>query len=288
MDKSVFSLKDIKENKRVKKVKAHETYEKPGERTALNYKISQGTPFDAMLKSFIGELREELLGFLDMKHPKYRVVTSGGYGLKTLVEHKYDLYGRVKTSDVDITVGARNIEGVFALWSKRVNAFISKQNRPEDFKVKVVNFGGESVPLLNYKRYYVIMISYKDADFVDIAITDMKITRDMLDVRVSKTSGLPVKKEEYYLQEFLTLIYMENVPGVNDYCYGKRNPVTGTDSLKGRKDIYRSKLLCKLKHHKRYLSYCRLLRNITIQKLKNMSTKERDEYFTYLKYIMKK
>ena len=244
-------------------------------------------PLGAMTARFKEHFNKDLLGFIGKKTPRFRVVTSGGYGMKTLIEQKHGMYGKVRTGDMDITVSTYKASmsptDAFQYWSKAVQQFIYKQGNPDDFMVKVVNFGGETVPLMNFKRYYVIMISYRVngvfKDFVDVAITDMRIKDNMIEVPTSIKAGIPLKKEEYYLQEFMTLIYMENVPGVSDYAYSKRNPVDGKVKDKGVKDIMRSKLLCYVKRRNRYAKYCELLRNITIAKLREMPKDHRDVYF---------
>lgn len=283
----IVDIKSLKERKRVVKVHGHSVL-KPNQRVAVKYTVASD---EGVLQTFKRDFREDLLGWMDHDaSPAFKVVTAGGYGLKTLVETKYGIMGRVKTGDVDLTVSVKGCRmtpvKAFEYWAKRVNAWIARQNRgAEDFQVKVVNFGGEDVPILNYKRFYVIMISYRGEDFVDVAITDMAIERYMVDKKTSKAGGLPVKREEYYLKEFLSLIYMENVPGVNEYCYYKRHPVTGEMSSKGVKDIDRSKLLCRLKRMGRYRRYCALLKEVTLAKLERMTKEARDKYFRSLKNI---
>jgi hypothetical protein len=257
-------------------------------------------PLGAMLRRFKETMKDDLVGYLEKPsgRPKFRVVTSGGYGLKTLLETKYgdSMKGKVWTSDIDITVSTYKShldhEEAFAYWSKRVKSFIYSTGKPEDFQVRFINFGGDTVPLMNFKRYYVIMISFKVdgvlKDFVDVAITDMKVTHSMIDTTTSLKAGLPVKKEEHYLQEFLTLIYMENVPGVSDYAYSKRNPVSGNHADKGLKDINRSKLICSVKAQGvKYRKYCNLLRGINLQKLQDMPKQKRDTYFKPLQTTIK-
>ena len=78
---------------------------------------------------------------------------------------------------------------------------------------------------------------------------------------------------------------MENVPGVNEQVYYKRNPVVGKLPAKGQKDILNSKLLCDKVKKKKYEGYCKLLKDITVEKLKGMPKYARDEYFKSLKTI---
>ena len=244
-----------------------------------------------MFEKFKEHFKDDILGYiLNQGIPKFRVITAGGYGMKTLLEEKYNLYDKVHTSDVDFTVStwksSMNAKECFNYWYEKINVFINMQKTPSDFDTKIIYFGHEHVPIMNYNRDYVIMVSYKKTDFVDIAITDFPITDSLVEKEVSINSGIPVKHEEDYLKEFLTLIYMENVPGVNKYCYLKRNPVTGELMCKGTKDIERSKILCDIQKTQKYKKYCQLLTPLTIEKLKKMPKEDRDNYFQTLKELI--
>lgn len=254
--------------------------------------VEHKTHTGLMFQRFKAYFKEDLVGFLEKrsKH-KFRVVTSGGYGIKTLLETKHGLYDRVKTNDIDLTVSIYKCTMTslecFQYWSKKLHDFFALQEHPSDFEVKVVNFNHAYVPVMNFHRDYVLMITYKGEEFVDVAITDQKLTFDMLDKKTSMQAGIPVKKEEAYLKEVLKLIYMETVPGVNEYSYAKRNPVTGMYTSKGIKDINRGKLLCQLvQQRKTYARYCELLQGVTIAKLNKMPIKKRDIYFKQLDKVV--
>lgn len=263
--------------------------------TAANFVIKPADvlSLEAMLVKFKAVFRDDLLGFIDKPKdkPRFRVVTAGGFGLKTLMEGKFKVFDKVDTSDIDLTISTDNStmapSKAYAYWSEKVSKFISEQPNPKDFEVKVLNFGKAYVPILDYRRYYAILISYKKLEFVDVVITDFRFTPDMIDVPTSLASGLPVKTEEYYLLEFLTLIYMENVGGVDHFCYAKRNPVTGKLSCKGAKDLERSKLLCNVKESDKYITYCMLLEGVTVAKLKKIPEAQRTKYFALLKDLIK-
>jgi hypothetical protein len=240
-----------------------------------------------MMERFKRYFREDLIGHIGKRQPDFRTVTVGGYGLKTLLETKHRMYGKVQTTDCDITVSNHMSKMIpvemYTHWVNKIYAFIRAQVRPEDFKLDVINFGRQKVPVMGFTRYYVIMIKYLGEDFVDVVISNMKITPGLIDGKTSAKAGVPVKTEEHYLDEFLSLIYIENVPGVNAYGYKKRNPVTGLYREKGVKDIERSKLLCKMQYHR----YCRLLAELTVEKLESMKKSERDNYFRALKWMDK-
>lgn len=243
-----------------------------------------------MFLKFKEFFRDDLIGFIHKKNPKFRIATAGGYGLKTLMENKHNIYGKVKTGDVDFTVSTYRASmsplECFQYWNTKLHTFFNQQSKPSDFQVKVINFGHAYVPVMNFHRDYVLMISYKDDEFVDVAITNQRITSNMIDANTSFQSGIPIKKEEYYLKEFLSLIYMENVRGVNDFCYAKRNPISGAYTCKGIKDIYRAKLLCSVKKSKKYYRFCKLLETITIQRLKSLPGPKRDAIFADLHNIV--
>lgn len=294
----ITSVSHIKNKKKTIKLKAKAYNKKVVTPKVHTEVILQPTPhkkpLEIMISKFKQFFKDDLLGFIGKPQPKFRVITSGGYGLKTLVEEKYKLFGKIKTDDLDLTVSTYKSsltpQAAFNYWTQKVQEFIYAQGNPDDFRVKIVNFGGDEVPIFNFRRYFVIMISYKIAgeftDFVDVAITNVKVTNEMIEHHASFKAGIPIKNEEHYLKEFLTLIYMENTPGVYEFCYKKRNPVEGDHPEKGIKDIDRSKLICHLKKKNRYHRYCRLLRQLTINKLKTLSKQQRDIYFKSIEHIV--
>lgn len=236
--------------------------------------------------------KDDLIGFLRQrsKPHNFRVATSGGYGIKMLLELKHGVIGKVTTTDMDLTVTTRGCSMTahecLVYWTRRLDAFIRQQASPHDFTYRIIDFKHSFVPVMNFYRDYVIMIAYKGGDFVDIAITNQRITMDMLDKATSFKAGIPLKSEEQYLKEVLKLIYMETVPGVNEYSYKKRNPVTGVMASKGVKDIQRSKLLCAYHNKEEFKKYCNLLKDVTISKLKNMPQTKREEYFESLRGVV--
>lgn len=286
---------DIKDPKKVLKVDVKKDKDKlstpPKPHEALNLQpVDHLHPKQVMFNKFKEYFRNELLGYFDVKQPKFRVITAGGYGLKTLLETKHNIYGKVKTDDVDFTVSTWRSSMTplecYQFWHQKLHTFFAQQEKPSDFTVKVINFGHSYVPVMNFHRDYVIMVSYKNDEFVDVAITNQRIKDEMIDKTTSLKAGIPVKVEDFYLKEFLSLLYMETVPGVNAFCYTKRNPITGIYSCKGAKDIDRSKLLCDVKKANRYAKYCQLIAEISVDKLKKMNQYQRDTYFKDLKEII--
>jgi hypothetical protein len=244
---------------------------------------------EQMYDKFKETFKDDLLGFIGKDKPKFRVATSGGYGVKMTLEEKHGIFGKIITKDIDLTVSVYNstmdgTECYHYLYNK-VMKFIKESGDAKNFKVEVLKMYNSFVPIFKYTRYYIIMIEYKKDEFIDLAITNMNMSDKMIDIPLSKQVGLPIKTEEEYLREFLIFVYMENVPGVNEQVYYKRNPVVGKLPAKGQKDILNSKLLCDKVKKKNYEGYCKLLKEITIEKLKAMPKYERDEYFKSLKMI---
>lgn len=253
----------------------------------------RGAPVEVMFEAFKQFFREDLIGFLQEggpKTPRFRVFTAGGYGLKTLLETKHAMHGKVSTTDMDFTVStyrsSMTPEACYQHWTRRLLEFFQTQMDPSVFQVKSFNFGHAYTPILNYHRDYVISVTFQGGDFVDIAITNFKITNELMDRRASLTAGIPLKKEHGYLKEFLAMIYMENVPGVNDFAYKKRNPIHGDLSNKGEKDINRAQIICKIRDRHKYKKYCELLKSLTLKKLGEMPLDKRNMYFNDLKHII--
>ena len=136
------------------------------------------------------------------------------------------------------------------------------------------------------RRFYVISIYYKNDEFVDMCITDKEITPSMIHKSCSTKCSLPIKIIDEYLREYFQIIYMENVPGIDTYCYLKRNPVTGKFSCKGVKDIDRVNILCKHASTKNYSKYCELMNNISHLNLNTMKKDDRDKLFITLREII--
>lgn len=246
---------------------------------------------EQMYNKFKETFKDDLIGFIGKDKPKFRVATSGGYGVKTTLEDKHGIYGKIITKDIDLTVSvynsSMNAYECYQYLLNKVKQFIKDSGDAKNFKIEVLHMYNSFVPIFKYTRYYIIMIEYKKDEFIDLAITDMKITDSMIDIPLSQKVGLPIKTEEEYLKEFLTFVYMENVPGVNDQVYYKRNPIVGKLPAKGQKDILNSKLLCDKVKKATYKGYCKLLKEITIEKLKGMPKGVRDAYFKSLQTITK-
>lgn len=243
------------------------------------------------LNNFIEYFKTDLTDFL--KHnthkTKFRSVVVGGYGLKLLLENKYNLENKVKSKDLDITVStyksAYNDEEITHYIMNKVITFIRSQPNPKDYKVSIIQ-GSLYVPVLNYTRKAIIMVSYKYQEFVDIAITDAKIVKSIIDKPNSIKCGLPLKTINEYLLELLTIIYRSNVLNVSPELYEKRNPVSGYQSHKGLQDIERAKLICSIPQLRKYKNYCDFIKKISKQKLLTTTPEQRSSFFSALKSLL--
>jgi hypothetical protein len=243
------------------------------------------------LNNFIEYFKSDMTDFLrnNTHKNKFRSVVVGGYGLKLLLDNNYNLENKVKSKDLDITVSsyksAYNDEQITQYIMNKIITFVRSQPNPKDYKVSIIQ-GSLYVPILNYTRKAIIMISYKYQEFVDIAITDAKIVKTIIDKPNSIKCGLPLKTINEYLLELLTIIYRANVLNVSPELYEKRNPVSGYQSQKGIQDIDRAKLICSLPQLRKYRNYCNFINKVSKTKLFATSPEERSSFFSALKSLL--
>jgi hypothetical protein len=187
--------------------------------------MSNTTPsHEEALHNFIEYFRSDMTEFLkknDHKH-KFRSIVVGGYGLKLLLENKYKLVNTIKSKDLDITISSYKSlytdEEITKYVLNKLLSFIRLQPNSKDYKVSIIQ-GSLFVPILNYTRKAIIMVSYKYNEFVDIAVTDAKITKSIINKPISDKCGLPLKTINEYLLELLTIIYRSNVLHVSPEVY---------------------------------------------------------------------
>jgi hypothetical protein len=250
--------------------------------------MSNTTPsHEEALQNFIEYFKSDMTEFLkknDHKH-KFRSIVVGGYGLKLLLENKYKLVNTIKSKDLDITISSYKSkytdEEITEYILNKLLSFIRLQPNSKDYKVSIIQ-GSLFVPILNYTRKAIIMVSYKYNEFVDIAITDARITKSNINKPISDKCGLPLKTINEYLLELLTIIYRSNVLHVSPEVYEKRNPVSGYQSQKGMQDIDRSKLICNLPKIIKYKKYCDFIKTISKSKLSTTSPQQRSSFFSAL------
>lgn len=239
------------------------------------------------LQSFIEYFKADMTEYLSNKKQKhnFRSVVVGGYGLKLLLENKYKLDKSIKSKDLDITISSYKAllteDEITKYILDKLVSFVRLQPNPKDFKISIIQ-GSLFVPILNYTRKAIIMVSYKYNEFVDIAITDAKITKSVIDKPSSMKCGLPLKTINGYLLELLTIIYRSNVLNISPELYEKRNPVSGYQSHKGIQDIDRAKFICSLPKLQKYRRYCEFIKTISKTKLLSTTPEQRSSFFSAL------
>jgi hypothetical protein len=255
-------------------------------------KDAEKKPAANNFEEFARYFDEELMGFVRKpnKKPLMRAFVPGGYGLRMLLEHRYNKTGVIKPGDLDITISINDSKlsqsECRTHLIDKCKKFINSRHDLYNYRMTIMNFPPDYNPLLKMRRFCLISLTYKSDEFVDLVITDRDIPHTEIDTTVSDKCDLPIKKPEGYLFEYFQIIYMENVPGIDHYCYLKRNPVTGKFSCKGVKDIDRVTVLCKLANSKKYEKYCNIVKQVTGDKLKTMSKEQRDKVFLELRNIM--
>lgn len=249
---------------------------------------------DDNYKAFAEYFENDLIGFI--KNPKeipvLRAFVPGGYGMKLIFENKYNDFSKIKTNDLDITVSIQNTkiensQKARMYLIKKCYEFIKTRKDPKNFKIQIISLPTTYNPILKMRRFFVISILYNNDEFIDLVITDRVIMLEEMNSVISKKTLLPVKKDEGYFLEYFQIIYMENVPGIDNYCYLKRNPVTGKFSCKGVKDIDRVKNLCEISNTKsKYKKECSLVKEVSKESLQKMSKVERDKLFVELRDVI--
>lgn len=254
--------------------------------------MSNTTPsHEEALHNFIEYFKADMTEYLqnnNNKH-KFRSVVVGGYGLKLVFENNYKLENTIKSKDLDITISSYKSlysdEEILKYVLNKLVSFIRLQPNSKDYKLSIIQ-GSLFVPILNYTRKAIIMVSYKYNEFVDIAITDAKITKSIIDKSTSLKCGLPLKTIDEYLLELLTIIYRSNVLHVSPEVYEKRNPVSGYQSQKGIQDIDRAQLICNLPNIVKYEKYCNFIKAISKSKLLTSTPEQRSSFFSALASLL--
>ena len=98
-----------------------------------------------MIQKFKDKYKDDLIGWLSEKDkPQYKIFVAGGYGIKTVLEDKYKVHGKIKTKDLDLTVSNHDskmsINKCFDFWVKKMNDFFA-ENGKKNFKIKTVYLG---------------------------------------------------------------------------------------------------------------------------------------------------
>lgn len=255
------------------------------------------------LELFLREFKDDLVKWWHWSTPSLRAVISGGFGARKLLETKYNVYDKIVTKDIDITVSIRDawfspnqvikhIENRLKVLqdniSRRRGSFNKTLDPNEGLHWSFFKFDDkhEYSQYFQMHRFGIFVVTLDNDDFADIMICDAPIYSTILDKEASENAEpieMPIKNVEYMLREFLTLIYIENTASAKDYAYSIRNPVVGKFKEKGLKDLERARILCRESKEERYKKYCELLANYTVDRMNAMPQEQRDAYFEDLK-----
>jgi len=177
---------------------------------------------------------------------------SGGYGIiKALKVSKRGIRG-LSTTDIDLHINVSNKQ-----WASHSEVYMNIARGVADLYVdyarldrskvayRAFNLPVEPVAvsgLLNVKVHKMLMVTYKGAELLDIAITTEPMGQ--LDPKVLKETGMPLKTIHAYRKEVYSMIVRETIPGVNNQAMRMRHPTVGKNPQKGKKDVLRMKRLC--------------------------------------------
>jgi hypothetical protein len=193
-------------------------------------------------------INKDLMNGIYQKDPLYRCAIVGGYGLNKLLINKYNM-NNIVTNDVDIRIYNQRPENyntykkIIDYWKQKFNSFIIEYNLKNI--ITCIDVG-----TINNGKY-LLMLKYNKQDFFDVCIYNKKLDIKLIDKEVSKLANLPILIDDAYLQEYLRLIYTENVSTAEPFTYQTRNVFESIDGReKGQKTFDRSTLLCNLNNNK--------------------------------------
>ncbi len=200
-------------------------------------------------------------------------IVKGGFGLKKVMEIRYSKKDVIKTDDIDISVlFTKNDEDEIKRYKdkliKEFNDFAYSTGVPYLFSYIEPRYIGEK------ELKWICQFSYAGREWVDISLvySPKKVEVDEL---VSKDVGLPVKTIVGYAKDYKEILREENIRGIDDRTYQKRNPKTGFLAMKGRKDIQRTKELCFIEEvEKEFPTLCSYLKLSSVRVFMNLPEKE--------------
>jgi hypothetical protein len=234
----------------------------------------------------ISQLIEEFVDFAK-KHnltndPMFQWVVKGGFGINTLLEHKYKMKNLVPSLDLDIGIyyDSNNVtlttaQAFVTLLVSQLKAFTKDVCKKYKIDATKFRINGPSSVGVNAKLYSILYSLCGDTNhegLIDVAIEGVAGGFDVskIDKQVTDFFGLPVKTAQGYLEEVKDLlkrsIYLGQQgarPGQPGYTYGRRNPISGLQKEKGLKALDRATLLCKADSAGRtvgdYVKMCQIL-----------------------------
>jgi hypothetical protein len=209
-----------------------------------------------------------------MYEPNSHWIVKGGFGLKKVLEHRYSKKDVIKTDDIDISVlFTKNDEDEIKRYKdnliKEFNDFAYTTGVPYLFSYIEPRYIGEK------SLKWICQFSYAGREWVDISLVYSTEGKVEVDELVSKEVGLPVKTIVGYAKDYKEILREENIRGIDDRTYQKRNPKTGFLAMKGRKDIQRTKELCFIEDvEKEFPTLCSYLKLSSVRVFMNLPENE--------------
>jgi len=201
-------------------------------------------------------------------------IVKGGYGLKKVIEHRYKKKDVIKTDDIDISIlFSKNDEDKIKEYKdnlmKTFNDFVYSTGIPYLFSYITPRYIGEK------ELKWILQFNYLGKEWIDISLVYSQINYVEIDKLVSDHIELPVKTIKGYAEDYIQILKEENIKGIDDRTYKKRNPITGFLAIKGRKDIQRTKDMCYIEDVSNYYpNLCNYLTSHTIKDFMTLSEKE--------------
>jgi hypothetical protein len=201
-------------------------------------------------------------------------IVKGGFGLKKVLEIRYNKKDTIKTDDIDISVlFTDNDEDEIKEYKdkliKEFNDFAYSTGVPYLFSYIEPRYIGEK------ELKWICQFSYAGREWIDISLVYSTAGPVEVDELVSEKVGLPVKTIVGYAKDYKDILREENIKGIDDRTYKKRNPKTGFLAMKGRKDIQRTKELCFIDEvEKEFPTLCSFLKLSSVRVFMNLPEKE--------------
>ncbi len=201
-------------------------------------------------------------------------IVKGGFGLKKVLEIRYNKKDAIKTDDIDISVlFTKNDEDEIKAYKdkliKEFNDFAYSTGVPYLFSYIEPRYIGEK------ELKWICQFSYAGREWIDISLVYSTAGKVEVDKDVSEKVGLPVKTIVGYAKDYKDILREENIKGIDDRTYKKRNPKTGFLAMKGRKDIQRTKELCFIDEvEKEFPTLCSFLKLSSVRVFMNLPEKE--------------
>jgi hypothetical protein len=216
---------------------------------------------------------------------------NGGYGINTLLKHKFNYINIIPSYNLDIgiqydnrTINSKQLEKYIMKVKNHLQNFFELMYKKYNLNKKILNFIEHSTD-----KKYLVLIKYQycdeDQGIIDLAFVgiDGGVSRKFIDKEISEQVGLPIKTSLGYYVELKDLLLRENIKDLDPDTYDTRNL---EQNVKGRKTIKRLQAFCKIdKNGRKFEDYdkmCNLLEDLDINIL--IDNKEKlEKLLTYFK-----